>query len=294
MNTMKIEALPPLKNGVQGTRAVIEFPPKATSTERLIAGVVTKLVDGEISFTCSIDEHKALHAFGSEGAMLYSIANLLCESLADHWSTTNEVESWTPPFVGATISNLNEFTSNTAAKAQELMLQRVSSLNTLLSHYSIIKTQKPTSIVQRIKSAVRQDKNAVHLLKRFNRELTVAGEALPFKVDFLGIRYACYFLQLSHASKGLGLNTGRAYEKLFELQALAKLVKTPRESLGLLDDERPNTFELILVGDRKDPVQKQAINQIEALADKDNIGAHIESNVENAAQRLVSKERLAA
>jgi hypothetical protein len=291
---MKIEAIPTLKRGVHGTRAVIEFSPKVSSTERLVAGVVTKLTSGEISFTCSIDERKASHAFGPEGTMLYSIAHKLCESLALYWSTSSEIDSWTPPFVGATICDASEFTSSTASKAQELMLNRVSAISTLLSHYTIAHTQRSTGIVQRIKTAVRQDKNAAHLLKRFNRELTVAGEALPLKVDFLGVRYACYFLQISRAVRGLDGNTDRAYGKLFELQALEKFIKTPRQSLGLLDEERPNVFELVLVGDRKDPIQKQAINQIEALADRDNIGAHIESNAENAAKRVVSKERLVA
>jgi hypothetical protein len=151
-----------------------------------------------------------------------------------------------------------------------------------------------SNIVVQVRTAIKRDVNAKHLAQRFNKNLTVAGEGNPLKVDFLGQHYACYFLQLTRSEKGLAANTERAFGKLFELEALRRLVKKPKKSLGLLEDERPQVFELLMVGNRQDPVQRRAIYHIEALADRREVIARIEPSATEAAERVSHQERRAA
>ena len=167
-------------------------------------------------------------------------------------------------------------------------------MHTLLAHYQIEQQPRSTGIVDKVRLAVKRDVNAKHLVRRFNKHLTVAGEGNPLKVDFLGQHYACYFLQITRSEKGLEANTERAFGKLFELEAVRRLVKRPKKSLGLLEDERPETFELLMVGNRQDPVQRRAIYQIEALADRKEVIARIEQTVTDAAERVSHQERRAA
>lgn len=278
----------------RGWRAVIDFVPKPTSSERLCAGVVTRTDDGEVSFSCAIDPRKMQHAFGDVGAALHDVALKLCESLATHWMHGLEPTLWEPPFTGARLVSHERFSARDANEATEAMLGRTSTLHTLLGAYELQQQQRNTGILERVRSAVRRDVNSRHLVKCFSRELTLNGEAQPFKVDFLGQRYACYFLQVTHSARGLENNTDRAFGKLYELQALKRLVKKPKKSLGLLDEERPEVFELLMVGNRNDPVQRKAIYQVEALADKGEVVARIESSPSAAAERLAMQERKAA
>lgn len=278
----------------RGWRAVIDFVPKPTSSERLCAGVVTRTDDGVVSFSCAIDPRKMEHAFGDVGTALHDVAHKLCQSLAAHWKQGIDPTLWVPPFKGARIVSHERFTARDANEATERMLNRTSSLHTLLSAYEIQLQLRNASIVDKVRTAVKRDVNTRHLAKRFNRELILNGEAQPFKVDFLGQRYACYFLQVTKSERGLEGNTDRAFAKLFELQALKRLVKKPKKSLGLLDEERPEIFELLMVGNRNDPVQRKAIYQVEALADKREVVARIESTPSGAAARLALQERLAA
>lgn len=279
---------------VQGWRAVIEFAPKPTSPERLCAGVVVRTEDGHVRNQCAVDLRKAKHAFGHAGETLHEVARRLCESLAEHWTENPDAQAWTPPFSNARLSDLNRFSAGSEDEGMRLMLNRTSTLHTLLNAYEIAKQTRPTGIVEKVRSAVRRDANAKHLAARFNRELTLNGEAQPFKVDFLGQHYACYFLQITRSPRVLEVNTERAFGKLYELQALRRLLKKPSKSLGLLDEERPQLFELLMVGDRQDPVQRRAIYQVEALADKGQVLARIESSAAAAAERLSHQERLAA
>lgn len=278
----------------RGWRAVIDFVPKPTSSERLCAGVVTRTDDGAVDFSCTIDARKMQHAFGDVGGALHDVAHKLCESLAMHWRQGLEPALWEPPFKGARLVSHERFSARDALEAAESMLKRTSTLHTLLGAYDIQQQQRNTGIVARVRNAVMRDANTRHLAKRFSRELTLNGEAQPFKVDFLGQHYACYFLQVTQSERGIEGNTDRAFGKLYELQALKRLVKKPKKSLGLLDEERPAVFELLMVGNRNDPVQRKAIYQVEALADKGEVVARIESTPSAAADRLAMQERLAA
>lgn len=279
---------------VQGHRATIEFAPKPTSSESLCAGVVVQADDGRVEYLCTVDRRKMEHAFGPAGTALHDVAEKLCQSLAGHWAQGRRPEAWKPPFNNARLSSLDEFSARTTQEAMELFLNRTSTLHTLLAHYQIEQQPRSTGIVDKVRSAVKRDVNAKHLVHRFNKHLTVAGEGNPLKVDFLGQHYACYFLQITRSEKGLEANTERAFGKLFELEAVRRLVKKPKKSLGLLEDERPETFELLMVGNRQDPIQRRAIYQIEALADRKEVIARIEQTATDAAARVSHQERRAA
>lgn len=279
---------------LQGWRAVVDFAPKPTSSERLCAGVVTRTLVGEVAFSCALDARKMAHAFGPAGEALHDVAHKLCKSLADFWAGNEHAELWKPPFNGARLASLDRFSAKDVAEATERMFNRTSTLHTLLSAYEMQQKPSQRGIVERVRSAVQRDVNSRHLAKRFGRELILNGEAQPFKVDFLGQRYACYFLQLTQNAKGIEGNIERAYGKLYELQALRRLVKKPKKSLGLLDEERPNVFELLMVGDLSNVVQRRAIYQMEALADKSEIVAKVEASVGKAAERVYEQERQAA
>lgn len=255
--------------------------------------MVVRTEDGEVHSLCAIDERKAEHAFGMAGQALYSVAQHLCDSLKEHWRQ-HPAESWIPPFTNARLDKLTRFSASSADEALEMMLRRDSTLHTLLSAYVINQQQRNTGIVTRVQSAIRRDRNAKHLAKRFNKKLILGGETHPLQVDFLGQHYACYFLQVTSNVRGLEGNTERAYGKLFELSALRRILKKPSNKIGLLEDEKPEVFELLMVGNRNDPIQKRAINQVLALADGQKIVARIESDPIAAAERVSLKERRAA
>lgn len=278
----------------QGLRAVIEFTPKPTSDERLCAGVVVKTTSGEVHYICAVDARHMQHAFGEAGAALYDVAHKLCESLASFWTQNQDARQWKPPFHEARLASLEPFSARDAAEACARMLESTSTLYTLGQAYAHTAQRRLAGIVERVQSAIKRDANARHLAKRFHRHLTLDGDAQPLKVDFLGQHYACYFLQVTQSTRGLERTTESAFGKLFELGALRKLVQQPRQSLGLLEDERPKVFELLMVGNRNDPVQRRAIYQVEALADRSEVVARIESSATSAAERVSHQERLAA
>lgn len=255
---------------------------------------MVKTDKGELDFQCAIDTRKMEHAFGTAGLALSDIALRLCKSLAGYWAQHRRPDGWKPPFNNAKISDVDEFSGRSTAEAMALYLNRTSTMHTLLGNYEIGTAASPRSIVERVRTAMRKDVNAKHLAPRFYKYLMVAGEAQPLRVDFLGQNFACYFLQLTRSKQGIEMNTERAFGKLYELQALSELVKAPPKSLGLLDDERPRVFELLMVGSRDDAVQRRAIFQIEALADRKEIPARVESSVDAAARRVAQQERQAA
>lgn len=241
-----------------------------------------------------MDPHKAEHAFGAAGVALVAVANRLCESLADHWLRESSPEDWKPPFEGAQLARVTEFTAQNAESAVNLALGQHSTLHALLSAYEVPMHNKPSSIVERVKRVVRQNVRDKHLAPRFSRALNVGDDALPLKVDFLGQHFACYFVQATSSERGIEASAERAYGKLFELQALRGFVGKRRKSLGLLDDEKPEHFELLVVGSRQHPVQRRAIAQIEALADRGQVIARPVEDVSVAAARVVEMERRAA
>ena len=228
------------------------------------------------------------------GRALYAVADRLCQSLVLHWQSSSEAQSWKPPFAHVRLASVTRFSASTPLEGLQLMLNRTSMLHTLFAVYAIEQQARNTGIVEKVRSVVRKDPNAKHLARRFNRELNVHGEAQPMKVDFLGQHYACYFLQITRSTRGIDASTDRAYGKLYELQALRRLVKKPRKGLGLLDEERPDTFELLMIGDVGDAVQRRAIKQVEALADRGDVLARVEPSAAAAAERLTGQERRAA
>lgn len=262
--------------------------------ERLCAGVVTRLDSGEVAMASALDARKAAHAFGAAGAALASVAQALCESLAAHWRAHDDASAWVPPFEGARLAELSRFSARSVEDANSAMLARVSAMHTLLQGYEIAQAERRGSIVQRVRSVVRRDPNAQHLADRFNRHLPLRDDALPLRVDFLGQRFACYFLQLTSHTRAQELNTERAFGRLYELEALRGFVQRPKKSLGLLDDERPSQFELVMVGSASDSVQRRAIRQIEALADKREVRVRALPTVAHAAEHVATEERQAA
>jgi hypothetical protein len=254
--------------------------------------VILTASEGIQSF-CAFDKEKLEHAFGVAGTSLYDIANRLCESLKDHWIRTQRPDDWKPPFANAGLSSLEPFSARDAQEGATRMLDRTSTFHTLLESYTRARLTRETGIIDRVRRAIRRDVNAKHLAPRFNRQLNINGDAQPLKVDFFGQNYACYFLQVTHSIRGIEATADRAFSKLYALQALRRFVKNPPQVLGLLEDERPQRFELLMVGDRSDFVQRRAIYQIEALADQSDTQARIEISIAAVAERVSDQERLA-
>ena len=289
-----IDAIAQRSGRVAGTRAVIEFAPKLVSLERLCAGVVIRTDDGEVISRCALDKRKVEHAFGLAGTALYEIANALCNSLAKHWKEDGQSAAWVPPFEGARIARSGEFTARNTSDALSQGLSVHSTLATLLSHYEIAEQARNTSIVERVKTAVKRDSNAKHLSGRFNRVLPLGQDAAPLRVDFLGQNFACYFLQIVKSARHSEVNSERALGKLYELQVLRRFVTKPKKSLGLLEDERPKHFELVMVGSRTDAVQRRIMYSVEAMADKSEVRARVVDSALAAAEHVSNSERLAA
>lgn len=279
--------------GVHGRRVLIDFAPKPGSTERLYAGVVSCLSTGEVRFRCALDERKAEHAFGSAGKGLWYAARALCESLAEHWESSGDCAGWTPPFESAKLATAQAFSARDQDTGNLQLLTRVSSMHTLMNEYEIpVVDRSKDGVVMKVRSAIRRDVNSRHLQARFRRELHV-GEDGTMKVDFLGQNFACYFLQLTQSHRGIEPMVDRASGRLFQLQALKRFVKSPPRQLGLLEDERPQNFELLMVGSNSDPVQRRVINMVTALADRSEIRTRPLGNIEAAAEHVFAMERRA-
>lgn len=254
--------------------------------------MVLQLRDGDVQWRCAVDEHKAQHAFGPQGLALAAIAQNLCRSLAEHWAAGSG--EWRPPFEGAALADVSEFTARDAESAMDLSLRTQSSLYELLSAYEIPVQARTVGIVRQVQQVIRRQRHHQHLEKRFGRELDMGAAAGALRVDFLGQHYACYFLSLTSSTRGVELNTERALAKLYELQALRRFVQERRQSLGLFDDERPRQFELLAVGDEAQPPQRQAMARITVLADRGEVRTRALPHAGAAAEHVIEMERLAA
>ena len=285
---------PPAPGRVAGLRAVLMFRPKPGSSEQLCAGVVTRLTGGEVDYVCAIDPKKASHLFGHAGHSLHLAAQAMCQSLVEHWRAQPEAMLWIPPFEGASLADVHAFSARDALSGALQMLQRVSSMHTLFEQYHVSQGEWGRGIVARVKAAMRRDVATRHLHERFNREIQVGDEAGRLRVDFLGQNFACYFLQVTQSARSAETTIERAFGRLYELAALQRFVKKPKRSLGLLDDERPERFALVLVGEQSDPVQRRVINLVTTLADRDAIRALPLPTAEAAAAHVVEMERLVA
>lgn len=276
-----------------GRRGIVTFHPSPASHEVLTAGAVLQLTDGSVAWRCAIDERKAGQAFGARGQALHAIAQQLCLSLAEHWKA-GERKAWRPPFEGAELAQAEDFSARDADSAFDFTLGAQSSLYGLLEGYELDTATRPQGIVRQVQQAVKQQR-AQHLQRRFGRELNMGSAAGTLRVDFLGQHYACYFLALTHSARGVEGNTERALAKLYELQALQRFVQARRPALGLLDEERPASFELLTVGDpHKHAVQRQALARIELLADHSQVRLRPLRDVPAAAEHVVQMERQAA
>lgn len=282
---------PALPGYVAGQRALLLIAPNISSPERVCAGVVTRLHSGEVDYTCAIDLAKAKHAFGGTGEGLYMAANALCESLSQHWRINPDARRWVPPFESASLGELQIFSDVNATAGRNDLLEQTSSLHTLFANYKHRRSERNNSIVSKVKSAIGRNMASKHLGVRFDRPLRLGAGAGELTVDFLGQNFACYFLQITQSERGIEATAERAYSRLYELQALRGFVQKPKKAMGLLEDERPHAFELLMVGASNDPVQKRVIKRVTALADKGQIRTRPLDSAEAAADHVHTMER---
>lgn len=254
---------------------------------------MVQLADGQVFSRTAIDERKAQHAFGAQGAALYAIAHQLCASLHAHWLAGDRGE-WQPPFEGAQLAAVDNFTARDADAALDFVLGVQSSLYALLDAYEISSKGRTQGIVQRVQRIVTRQHQCKHLSKRFGRELQMGTDAGTLKVDFLGQNFACYLHGLTESNLGVDNNTVHALAKMAELQAVRRFVQGRRKTFGLLDEERPHHFELIAVGKPQQGPQRHAMARITMLADKREVRVRALPDADAAAEHLVQMERKAA
>lgn len=277
----------------KGERAVILFTPQVLSRERITAGVVVRLESGECAMRVAIPQREVEHAFGNVGIELYSVAHHLCQSLYEHVQAGHKFKSWTPPFAGAELGKVGEAEARDITSLLTLGLAHNSMLNTLLSNYEIPAANGNNSVVEKVRRAIKQNRKTEHLGPRFNQHVALGTEAVPMKVEFLGANYVAYFMQIPKTERGLEASTGRAHGKLFELQSLRRHF-TDKPFFTPFTDERPNQFELLVVGDKSDPVQRRAWLQIETLADANEMITRLIPDTDTAANEVAKRELIRA
>lgn len=256
--------------------------------------MVVRLDDGTTALRCAVDARKAQHAFGAAGVALEAAARRLCESLAQHVAQDLSPQEWSPPFEGARVARASRFSARDAESAMLEALMRHSSMHTLLAAYEIPAAQPRTNLVDKVRREVSANERTQHLARRFNRDLVVGGDAPPLQVDFLGQHYACFFIRAATDERTFSVANDRAFGKMWQLQALKHFVARRPRTLGLLEDERPEAFELLVVGERSHPVQRRAMDFIESMADRGEVVARQLPNARRAAEHLVRMEHLAA
>lgn len=275
---------------MSGRRALIQFSPGLVSSETLTAGVVLQLLDGSVHVRTALDAEKAEHAFGGAGVALATLAQAMCRSLAEHWSKMDP-SPWVPPFETAELVREDAFTAQTVDAAASFLLQEQSALHQLMTAYSLPAQQRASNIVRRVRQQVKGNPRTEHLVPRFNRPLNIVDGSQPLRVDFLGQNLACYFMQLTESQRGIEGSAERAFGKLYELQALRRFVSQRPKFIGLLPEERPGSFELVLVGNHRHPVRRQVLAQIEALADQRDVRMRPVTDVSAAAAHVARAER---
>ena len=164
-------------------------------------------------------------------------------------------------------------------------------MHQLLAAYALPAQQRASNIVRRVRQQVKSNPRTEHLVPRFNRPLNVVENGQPLRVDFLGQNLACYFMQLTESQRGIEGSAERAFGKLYELQALRRFVDQRPKVIGLLPEERPAVFELVLVGNHRHPVRRQVLAQIEALADQKDVRMRPVADVSAAAAHVARAER---
>lgn len=274
---------------IRGVRAAIFFQPQLLSKERICAGVVLRLDDGRTAGRVAIQAQEAAHAFGVSGVEIHAIANHLCVSLVQFLQSGGDFESWLPPFEHASIEKLGRVEGALLESLLDSQTAQNSTLFTLLRSYEIPAVKQTDGIVRKVKRVVQQSKSH-HLADRFQRELPVKADALPLKVEFLGAHYACYFLQISQSPRGIEESARRAHGKLFELQSVRSHFATPTTVDAF--DEVPSRFELLVVGDKQNPLQRSAWLQIESLADSSELQTRLLDTPAAAANAVTRYEHM--
>jgi hypothetical protein len=259
----------------------------------LTAGVVVQLADGQVFHRTAIDERKAKHAFGEQGAALHAVAEQLCASLCAHW-LAGDRSDWQPPFEGAQLAQVEDFTARDAEAGMDFALSTQSSLYGLLAQYDIASQTRTRGITSQVQRIVVKQHAQRHLDKCFGRELKMGADAGKLKVDFLGQNFACYMHALTESDLGVENNTVRALAKMVELQAVRRFVQGRPKSFGLLEEERPRFFELVAVGKPQQGPQRHAMARITMLADKREVRVRSLPDAAAAAEHLVQMERKAA
>ncbi|WP_374674127.1 hypothetical protein [Ideonella sp.] len=159
--------------------------------------------------------------------------------------------SLVPPFETAELVREDAFTAQSVEAAAAFLLQEQSALHQLLSAYSLPPQQRASNIARRVRQQVKGNPRTEHLVPRFNRPLNIVDNSQPLRVDFLGRNLACYFMQLTESQRGIEGSAQRAFGRLYELQALRRFVSQRPKVIGLLLEERPGSFELVLVGNHR-------------------------------------------
>jgi hypothetical protein len=287
------EALSTEHVGVSGWRGVIEFSPSLISTERLCAGVVLQLQSGQTAHRSAIDAQDAERVFGQAGAALADVAERLCHSLAQQWAGTTPGESpveWVPPFSRARLASEQRFTAASVDSALDWALNMYSAFYPLLAGTRAAAAPRHRSLLDQVRRHLRLSQQSSHLARHFSRFLEMGERAAPLRVDFLGRHTACYLMQVTESERQLEINLTQAYGKLYELDAVRRFVGSRPATLGLLADERPQHFELMLVGDATHNVRRRVLAQIEAVADQHQVLARPMPDAKSAAERLMQLE----
>lgn len=238
---------------------------------------------------CALDPRKARDAFGDAGGAAFAAAYQLCQSLAQHWTAHDDVHAWRPPFEGARLAAVSAFSASSASNGMAFALDQYSSLHALMAAYELAAKAKTGGIVQRVRSRIAANVRSKHLAPRFDRRLQLEHN-VNMRVDFLGHRFACYFLQASTAERGVDEGALRGLGLMSELQALQRFAAMERRTIDLLDEERPQHFELIVVGSAQHPTQRRVIAKIEALADSQAVLMRAVDDVSAAAERVYERE----
>lgn len=249
--------------------------------------------DGRVEWRCAIDEDRIDHAFGSTGRSLFTTARSLCNSLAESWSK-GSIRAWKPPFERASITEPVAFTAQSVDSAITHVLGQHSSLHTLLAQYEIPESRSTTGIVAKVRRSVKSRHNSEHLARFFLRNFAIDGSTLPLRVDFFGRRLACYIVLVTTSDKQVDVSSERGLGKMAELHALRSFTAHKRTSLGLLEDERPSEFELLMVGSEAHPIQGRVMQKIQMLADMKHVRARALPDADAAATHLIERERAAA
>ena len=256
--------------------------------------MVVRTAQGHVEWRSAVDADRAGNVFGAPGRALADIAARLCESLAHAWQHEREAD-WTPPFEGARIAARSPFSASSLDSEFAHSLRLYSALHKLMSGAKVSSTRDSRGLVRVVQGIVRARLDSAYLAPRFSRHLTIGGSALPLRVDFLGRHYVCFMMRVTESPSQAEIAAERAIGRVQELQMLRKHVQRQGEGLlGLFDGERPEQFELLMVGDRQHPIQGPVLGRVEWAADQREVRVRTVGAPAEVAEHVVAMERRAA